>query len=502
MKLFSAHQTKQLDQFTIANEPISSLDLMERASEKVALWIENRYPNQEITFEIFCGPGNNGGDGLAVGRMLARKEYAVHFHLIAPKGQSPDNQSNWSRIPVNYYVKTNLIQTKDDLPNIDPGSIIVDAIFGYGLDRAPAGIFNDAIDFINNQTNKVISIDVPTGLLTEAATTWTSVTANHTLTFEFPKLSFFMPENQDVVGIWEVLEIGLHPQGKQEIESSLHFIDENLVRRMFRPRNKFDHKGTFGHAFLICGQMGKIGAACLAARACMRSGVGLLTVHVPQCGVEAIHFYCPEAMVSADKGIDEIVHPPFDQDYDAIGIGCGIGTSEAVQRGFANWLVRQKQPLVIDADGLNLLALNKDLLKEVPKGSILTPHPGEYKRLFGEFANNFERLDQQCLMSTNHQLYIVLKGSHTCITTPEGGIFFNGTGNPGMATAGSGDTLTGILTGILAQGYSPEDTCVLGVYLHGLAGDLAKASTGAQALVASDITKYLGMAWQQLEISK
>ncbi len=499
MKVFEAGQIGTIDQFTIENEPISSHALMERASQKVVEWILSYQPDSDTPIVVFCGPGNNGGDGLAVARLLSRREYEVSVLLFAPTKQSADNQDNWSRLTHENYVETYHIRDFGTLPAVEKNAIFVDALFGYGLSRAPSGIFAEAIEYINHHPGTVISIDLPSGLLSDKTTPWTTVKASYTLTFQFPKLSFLIPENQSIVGDWQILDISLHPTALANTPTPYNYVQEDLVKSLLKPRRKFDHKGSFGHACLICGQYGKMGAAILAANACLRSGVGLLTTHIPKCGVALVQVARPEAMVSPDQGEFEIKAPPTGPPFDAMGIGCGIGTSKAVGDGFASWLSSQTNPMVLDADALNLLAASKDLLHSIPSESILTPHPGEYKRLFGTFSNNFSRLAQQRQLSVEYQIYIVLKGANTCITTPDGTVYFNSTGNPGMATAGSGDVLTGLLTGLIAQGYNPLDTCILGVHLHGLAGDLASKRIGEQAMLASDIVEHIGQAWNHIK---
>ena len=292
------------------------------------------------------------------------------------------------------------------------------------------------------------------------------------------------------------------PEGKSTatISSIYNLISTDLVKRIHKIRQKFDHKGTFGHALIIAGSYGKVGAAILAARACLRSGAGLLTIHAPKCAYEILQISLPEAMVSLDFHEYYFTRVKDLSPYKAIGIGCGISTQMLTANALEYVLKNVSTPLVLDADALNLMAVEQKLLKLLPKKSIITPHPKEFERLFGASINDFEMLILQIAKSKEYGIYIVLKRANTCITTPEGVCYFNDTGNPGMATAGSGDALTGIITGLLSQNYSPLEAAVLGVYVHGLAGDMAAKKLGHEALLAGYIIDNLGNAFS--EVSK
>lgn len=274
-------------------------------------------------------------------------------------------------------------------------------------------------------------------------------------------------------------------------------IDGSLVNKILKPRDPFTHKGNYGHACLVAGSYGMMGAAVLCAKGCLRSGVGKLTCFIPKVGYGVMQTSIPEAMVKVCgkkyiKEIDDL------NNFDVLGIGPGIGIYKSHALLLQKIFLEYKKPIVIDADALNILSANKKLLQRIPAESIITPHPKEFERLFGKSDSDIERTAQALQMSHQYKIFIVLKGHHTLIAAPDGKTWFNSTGNAGMATGGSGDVLTGILTGLLAQGYSSLEACLLGVYLHGLAGDIAAEELSQNALIAGDIIDNLGNAFKQV----
>lgn len=500
MKIFSATQIKELDAYTIANEPIASIELMERAAQTFVTWFIQKFPDEDTPIYIFCGPGNNGGDGLAVARLLHQRFYPVTVYACQiGSDASPDFQKNWQRLPRNSEMKIFSIWQDDYLPELSQNAIVIDAIFGSGLNRPIEGYWATLITYLNEQALTRVAIDVPSGLYTDQHTEGICIKAHKTFTFEMPKLAFVFPENYDKVGEWYYESIQLHADFINKTSTNYYYLDQNMMQTFIRKRQKYDHKGTYGHALLITGSYGKIGATILSARACLRSGVGLLSLHVPKCAYSILQISVPEAMVSVDRHEFYFSEAPTIERYQAIGIGCGLDTKKTSAEALEILLEESKTPLVIDADGLNLIAKNKNLMGKIPKNSILTPHPKEFSRLFGEAADDFARNNLQRLMAQELGVYIILKGAHTCIAAPDGTCYFNSTGNPGMATGGTGDVLTGILTGLFAQQYSALEAAILGVYLHGLAGDLAAAEVGQEALIAGDLIEYLGKAFGKLE---
>jgi len=499
MKIFTADQIRQLDKYTIENEPVSSVRLMERAASTFVDWFAHTFPEQPREVHIFCGIGNNGGDGLVAARLLHHLGYDVQVYIcrISEKTSS-DFDTNYTRLPQRDTLGIHQLYKGDGLPILPEGAIVVDAIFGSGLNRPVEGYWSDLLWHLNQQPVLRVAIDVPSGLFADQPTESISFEGGYTFSFEAPKLAFLLPENEARVGQWVVKSIGLHPAAIAQTETPYVLADQALSTSLLRKRPKFSHKGTYGHALLIMGSYGKMGAAILAGKAALRSGVGLLSLHVPKCGYEIAQISLPEAMTMVDQHELNFTEATDLEPFRTIGIGCGLGQHENTRKALESLLPRVTNPMVIDADALNILAQHPEWLQQVPKNSLLTPHPKEFERLFGKTANGFERLELLRQKTIDLGLIIVLKGAHTTVATPEGKLFFNSTGNPGMATGGSGDVLAGLLTGLLSQGYDPGAAAVLGVYLHGLAGDLAAAEMGEEALLAGDIPDFIGGAYRNL----
>lgn len=501
MKLFTTKQIAELDEFTIENEPISDIDLMERAALQITHWVIKRFSNeQRIVF--FAGPGNNGGDALAIARQLADFDYQCEVYFVdLGKELQGSPKINWLRLVEQQKVKLSRMINENDFPKIEITDLIIDGLFGSGLSRALEGFPAAVVQKINQLNNTVISIDIPSGLMGEDNSKNrldSIVRANFTLTFQFPKISFLFVENEIYTGKWEVLPIRLHPDGIESILSEFQYIEQNDVQKNFLPRTKFSHKGTFGHALLIAGSYGKMGAAVLASKACLRSGAGLLTTHIPRLGYNVLQTAVPEAMVSIDQHDSMFTEFPDLNTFSAVAIGPGMNKKQNSKKALCELLDKVSIPLVIDADGLNILAENKDWLQKLPENTILTPHPGEFARLVGESENSYCRLQKQLEFSKKYNVILVVKGAFTCITTPSGKVFFNSSGNPGMATAGSGDVLTGVILGLLAQGIKPHNAAVLGVFIHGLAGDKAADKYSETSLIAGDIIQNLGKAFLKI----
>jgi NAD(P)H-hydrate epimerase len=500
-KVFTVQQIRRADQYTILHEPVLSIELMERAAMACKSWMTAHY-TKENSFIIFCGPGNNGGDGLGIARLLLAAGYRIQVYVVGTDANATqDFLTNKKRLHEQDAFLIKHLHTVNDFPVLPPGSILIDALFGTGLSRPPEALLAELIRYINAAAATVIAIDIPSGLLADQHSDPSSaiVKANYTLSFQFPKLAFFFPENVGYVGEWIVLDIGLSQTFIEEEPSSNFFITEDFIKTLLHTRPKFSHKGSFGHALLVTGSYGKMGAALLATDACLRSGVGLLTVHTPVCGYEILQTTHPEAMAAVDSGEQYSKDEISTDAFNAVGIGPGLGTHPDTQYAVRHLLSHCKRPVVIDADALNSISKQKEGEKTIPTHAILTPHLKEFARLAGETANDFSRHAQQLAFSQKYQVYLVLKGAHTCITTPEGATYFNTSGNPGMAKGGSGDVLTGILTSLLAQGYSQKEACLLGVFLHGLAGDLAKKYLGETSMLAGDLIRYLPQAFISLQ---
>ncbi len=504
MKVFTTSQIRDIDAATIRHEPVAPIDLMERAASACTRWMVAHF-DRHASLVILAGPGNNGGDGWAVARMLADKGYtAIRLYQASfSSGLSPDAAVNRQRLLDQHLVPVTVIEAASHFPALQPADIVVDALFGSGLSRPLSGLAAELVQHVNASGCRVIAIDIPSGLMGEdnaGNTADNTITADHTLTFQFPKLAFFFPENEIFTGEWTVLDIGLHKQSMEEKDTPYYYIERNDIARILKPRSKFSHKGTYGHALLIAGSYGMMGAALLASKACLRTGAGLVTVHTPAKGCEIIQSSVPEVIVNPDPAEEYFSRVPDLIPYKAVGVGPGIGTRAVVLKAFRDLLQKCLGPMVVDADALNLLAARRDLIGQLPLNSILTPHPREFERLSGPYRNGYDRLTKQTAFARQHNIVLVFKGAYTTIALPDGRCYFNSTGNPGMATGGSGDVLTGMILSLLAQGYEPADAAVAGVYLHGLAGDLAAQKTSRQALIASDITDNIGNAFLNTEI--
>ena len=505
-KLFETSKIKEIDQYTIDNEPISSIDLVERASAVFVNEFCRRYTSRQNRIYVYAGQGNNGADALAVARLLADKNYNVFTYLINPKNILSDEcKINRDRLRNEGYRQFIEVVSPFAPPRLEPQDIVIDGLFGSGLNRPLEGGYAKIVDYINQSKSTVVSIDIPSGLFGEdnrENNHKAIIQADLTLTFEFPKLSFLLPENVRFVGEWKELSIGLHPDALLKTKSSYGLITDEDIASLIRTRERFAHKGDFGHALLISGSVGKMGAAVLAAKGCLRSGAGLLTVHLPGRGEIVMQTALPEAMIDMDKNADFVTELSDISKFDAVGIGPGIGMEDGTLALLGKLLetIRTK-PLVIDADALNLIAEKGELIHQLPEGTILTPHPGEFDRLAGSSDYAYERIQKARALASEQKICIILKGAYTAVCTPTGKVFFNTSGNPGMATAGSGDVLTGMILGLLSQGYRPEEASVIGVYLHGVAGNLAAAHLSEESMIAGDITQMLGTAFKQMHDS-
>jgi NAD(P)H-hydrate epimerase len=502
LKIYNSLQIRKIDEYTITHEPISPYDLMERASGELFSRI-TRLINRNSDIMVFAGTGNNGGDGLAIARMLVDAGYQAFAYIInVSSGRTPEWETNYQRLQSFGGTRATMVNDKPSIPVITSGAVVIDAIFGSGLTRQPEGVAAEAIMAINNSDSTVISIDMPSGLPGEDCNGFERqfiVKADYTFVIEFPRLSFFFAENNSFVGNWKVVPIGLHPTAIAGTDTPFRYVDSGHVARLLRKRGKFDNKGNFGHALLVAGSQGKMGAAILAAKAVLRTGAGLLTCHIPSNGATALHAALPEAMIDYDSSETLISEIPDSTGFNAVAIGPGIGTDDMTINALGNFLSGFSHPLVIDADAINIIGLNRHLLKLIPPSAVLTPHPREFARLAGESDNGFARLQKQIAFSREYSCTVVLKGAHTSVSTPDGKVYFNSTGNPGMATAGSGDVLTGVILGLLSQGYAAENAAVAGVFLHGLAGDIAAGNSCMEALIASDITDNLHAAYTKIQ---
>lgn len=495
-KIIPANDVCRIDRYTIEHEPVTSLDLMERAALK---WVEKVlqiFPGSK-ELAVLAGGGNNGGDGYAIARLLEERGKEVVVYQLPVNKRSRDCETNRERWKGK---RVDLMSAADFQPSAEV--LIVDAIFGTGLKQKVTGTAADLIRKINRLPHVVIAVDMPSGLMGEDNSQndpETIIQADYTLTFQFPKLSFMLPENERFVGKWWVLDIGIHPQGIAEVKTDYYFLTEEWVRWLLPQASVFAHKGTNGHGLLIAGAQGMMGAAVLAAKAAVRSGIGLLSCHVPLRGVEILQTTVPDALTETDRSEDHFTSLEDLSRYNAVGVGPAIGKGEDTVQALKELLSRWRGKMVIDADALNLLAEHKELMKLLPPASVLTPHPKEFERLAGKSKNDFERLNNLSNFAKYYQVVTVLKGAYTVIATPEGKCYFNMTGNPGMAKGGMGDVLTGVILALLSAGMEAKEAAMAGVFAHGLAGDLVAAENGKRGTCAALVAEAMGKAWQKLE---
>ena len=498
MKIFNSAQTRELDKYTIEHEPIRSADLMERAARALVRTIAQRW-DRDVPVVVFAGPGNNGGDALAVSRLLQEKGYAVMTYLFNITGSlSADCAEMRKRLTDRKNHQMTEVTQEFDPPHLDEATLVVDGLFGSGLNKPLAGGFASLVKYINASGAQVVSIDLPSGLMSEDNTynvRANIIRARLTLTFQQLKLSFLFAENQLFTGEVEVLDIGLSPDAIDKMDAQWTITEADEISAMLRPRDPFAHKGTMGHALIVSGSYGMAGAAVLATRACMRAGAGKVTVHTPKRNAAILQSLAPEAVLHLDREETIFSEPVPTDDFQALAIGPGLGTTEQTAIAMIAQLRRAQCPAVADADALNILAAKHAWMQQLPKGIILTPHAKELDRMEGLCVDSYERLTKARRLAERLQGYVVLKGRYTAICMPDGHVAFNPTGNAGMATAGSGDVLTGIICGLLARGYQQREACVLGTYLHGLAGDLAARDLGQESLIASDLIQYLPKAF-------
>ena len=500
MKILSADQIYKADEISIKNQDITSTELMERAGSLVAQWLDERLQNSQVVLHIFCGIGNNGGDGLVVGRLLFKKGYNVNVYIVNYSDKrSKDFLINYDRFKNVTKTWPVLLKSEKNFPEINDDDIVIDAIFGIGLNRSPEGWVKNLIEYLSGISALKVAIDIPSGLFAnEAVVDMESILkADHTLTFQVPKFSFFLPETAHFVSAFDILDIGLDTKFIENAKPIAELITKLEAKEIYRPRNKFGHKGTYGHTLIVGGSCGKIGAAVLSTSAAFRTGAGMVSAFVPKCGYNILQTAVSEAMVITDKEDEFLTEFTLDFEPDAVAIGMGMGQNIATAEFLKNFLKTIEAPLVIDADALNLLAKDKELLQLIPKSSILTPHPGELKRLIGSWTDDYDKIKKAMRFSKKHDVVLVVKGAYSMIIF-KNKIHINTSGNPGMATAGSGDTLSGVIAGLLSQGYSPLSASIFGVFLHGSAGDIAASQMGYESVMARDIIKNISEAYLNL----
>ena len=498
LSLLTAPQIRQADAYTLAHGPLSSIDLMERASTAFVDWFVNQFPDRKQKISVYCGTGNNGGDGLAIARLLAQLQYDSVKVKVARffETESDGFTANFKRLKQSPVVITEIFSIKSFLK--EEADIIIDALLGSGVNKPLEGEFKELVIHINELQKTVVAVDVPTGLLPEGRIDPDAVVLKTDLaiTFQQPKITFLLPESASHLKKWKAVDIGIDEAFILSLQSPFLFVEESDIRKKLKPRRNFSNKGTYGHALIVAGKAETMGAAIVCAAGCAYSGAGLTTACIPQSGLTALNSYLPEIMAMVRNGT---AMPSIKWDsYNTIGIGPGLGQEDSSLNLFKNILDNYKKPLVIDADALNLLAENKDLLTKIPINSILTPHMKEFDRLFGDHNGWWERIQTGVLKAAEFNIYILLKNDYTIVITPAGKVYFNATSNPAMATGGMGDVLTGIITSLLAQKYPSEDACVIGAYIHGKAGDELALNGQANVILPGRLAAHLPVTMAKL----
>ncbi|RAJ16219.1 NAD(P)H-hydrate dehydratase [Olleya aquimaris] len=500
MKIFSKEQIYEGDALTAKKQGITSTELMERAGTQIFNWLHLRMQGAQVPIHVFCGIGNNGGDGLVVARHLITHGYNVKTYIVNySKTRSKDFLINYERIKGTTKDWPILLNDAKELPEIDEKDIIVDAIFGIGLNRPIVTWVKQLFNHFRATKAFVLSIDVPSGLETDAVPKDEEcvVNAGYTLSFQTPKLVFFLPETAKYTVQWEVLDIGIDPEYLFTTPTEADLIGKNEVLPIYKPREKYSHKGHFGHALVIGGSYGKIGAVTLASRGVLTIGAGKVTAYMPKCGYIPLQSSFPEAMVISDVNDEKITKIDFNITPDAVAFGVGAGTDAKTISAFEAFLKTNTKPLVIDADGINILAKKKALLKSLPENTVLTPHPKELEGLIGKWTDDFDKLKKTKALSKKYKCIVVIKGANT-ITVYGDKLYVNATGNPSLATAGTGDVLTGMITGLIAQGYDALAATIFGVYLHGKSADLLVEELGYQSFIASHVIEGIPLAYLDL----
>ena len=508
MKILSAKQIKKVDAETILKDGITSLQLMEKAAISFCNWFFANYTNKQLPIIIFSGVGNNGGDALAVSSILHKQGYNVTVCIVEYKENYTDDCAHNLRKIKTEKISFKKVLKKSDIPDLNQYDIIIDGIFGTGLSREVKGIvaevivqinkfkLNDKTDGTADRVKCVISIDVPSGLFLDRPTNL-AVAATETVTFQTPKLALYLPQNASNVGNVTIVNIGLNEEVITQMKSHIYFSEKNDIKVLLKPLYKLAHKGTEGHVLIVGGSLGKIGSVHLASKAALKTGCGLVTAFIPNCGTQVLQSSFPEAMVIEDYNSDYITEIKYDSTPNAIGVGVGLGQNEKTAAAFYKFIQNSKMPMVVDADGLNILAKHPEWLHLLTPKTILTPHPKELSRIIGEWNDDFDKINKTKKLAEKYNLIVVVKGAYTLIIDSDN-VFVNSSGTPALATAGSGDVLTGMITSLLAQGYNPVDAARVGVFIHGMTADITLNSIHPRSFIATDIIENIGDCYRAL----
>ncbi len=503
MKLFTTEEIRAIDRRTIEQEGVPSLELIERVAEGVADEISSRWRSNKPTM-VFAGPGNNGADALGAARLLFERGFRPEVFLFNIGGDKLSTDCAASRDRMLAEVPDIIFHEVKDrfsMPKITTNHLVIDGLFGSGLREELQGGFKSLVQYINDENATVVSIDLPSGMFGDwnpQIVNRNTIHATLTLAIQFPRISFFIPDNAELIGEWKIIDIGLSEKAIATSPANFCLVEQRDVHRRLRHRKEFASKADFGSGILYAGSYGMMGAAILAARGALRAGVGKLTVNSPKCGYQIMQSSVPEALFRHNRGEINIIDIHPERDFSAIAVGPGIGTNELTVKAVKDFLASINQPVILDADALNCIAIKPSILNTIPVLSILTPHAGEFDRLFGPQPSAEARLRKAIEMAKYYNILIILKGRYTAIVRPDGKVYFNSSGCPAMATAGSGDVLTGVLLSMLAQGYPAELASLIAVCVHGLAGEMAAAEQGEYGVTAGDIASYIGKAISEI----
>ena len=496
-KIFCTSQLAQLDEYAIEKDGVTSLELMEGAAVVFTRKLLEFFPKARF-FAVVAGPGNNGGDGFACARFLMDAGKNVKVYDVTPGKDGSVARETCRQRYLEAGGRIVEVRRAGEL-RLEEGQVVVDALFGAGLNRPVKGVYAEVVETMNESGLPIVALDMPSGLMGEDNSRndrTAIVKADYTYTFQFMKLAFLLPENAEYVGELHVLDINLQTG---DIEPDWYCTTLETVQELLPESNRFAHKGMNGRGLLIAGSRGMMGAAVLGAKAAVRSGVGVLHCHVPKgCG-DIMQVAVPEAILEEDESECCFSALKEMERWNAIAVGPGIGQRDETVEGLRALLQHWKGRLVLDADALNILATHKDLLECVPEDSILTPHIGEFERLTGKSENDFERLNKLLIFAKQYRVNVVLKGAYSAVATADGELYFNMSGNPGMAKGGCGDVLTGVLLALAANGIKMKEVARIGVFAHGLAGDLLAERVGMRGISSGLLAEEMGAAWSEIE---
>ena len=502
MKIFTNAQRKAIVQYTIEHDGVTELDLVERAGDGIAREIMSRWQPQQRTI-VFAGWGNNGADALSATRILMRNGFNPEIYLFNIGGNRLSKEcAKCKELLLSEFPQVKLKEVVSEFlpPELNSRCLVIDGLFGSGLNRPLPQSICVILRSINDSNADVVSIDIPSGLFSEWNTNLVNNNTIHatlTIAIEFPHLSFFFDDNAELIGEWTTVSIGLSQEAIRNTTYQYYLITHADAQKILRPRWPEANKSEYGSALICAGSYGMMGAAVLATRGCLRAGAGKVTCYSPQCGNTILQTAVPSAMFATSNDKTYLTDISLRHTYQAIGIGPGIGTRDDTITALGNFLKQcnaKQMPLVIDADALNCIAARPILLNYLPVMSVLTPHEGEFDRLFGEQSSSEARLRKAIEVSAFYNVVILLKGRYTAVVRPDGKVHINSSGSPALATGGSGDVLTGIITGLMSQSYSSEMATILGAYIHGVAGEICADEHGTFGTTAEDIAQNVGKA--------